>query len=421
MEKKCPYCGAALHEEASFCPHCARSVNTREQPRPPRYISGRVLLCTGVILLVLSLTLAVGLWQHFRPKLFDNDGTEVIYRSQGVDYQFCIAWADTPSKPADRERHSSLPIYETFRYPVLVYINEASSGTAAGEAFLERIESITAEVTELDRNIQMTCAQPVRDEGYIPDALIIYVNPMVTSSGQHSGELTVSVNMRNGDVIRLHQAQVVKGTLVYTFTPADAPMDTVADLEALLEKIETTAGPDDKVNIQLPAVTYTEELSLTGRAINFEGSTDGMGNRTTFTAPVSVTTETGWIFLFEGIDFIGAGEGTGLSVSARVHMENCRVSGWETGVLAHGKAWFNADECVFEDNAVGFHFNASDGSPSDTNYVDNIFRNNGTAVLLEQVPNEVSLKFPGSRFLGNGTDIDNRCSHELVLDEAAFE
>lgn len=31
------------------------------------------------------------------------------------------------------------------------------------------------------------------------------------------------------------------------------------------------------------------------------------------------------------------------------------------------------------------------------------------------------MKFPGTRFTGNGTDIDNRCGQELVLDETVFE
>lgn len=102
-------------------------------------------------------------------------------------------------------------------------------------------------------------------------------------------------------------------------------------------------------------------------------------------------------------------------------MEDCRVSGWETSVLAHDYAWFNVGEYVFEDNTVGFYFNAGTGNPSDTMYVDNIFWNNGTVMLLEQVPNEGSLTFPGSRFQGNGMDIDNRCGHALGLAETIFE
>ena len=70
---------------------------------------------------------------------------------------------------------------------------------------------------------------------------------------------------------------------------------------------------------------------------------------------------------------------------------------------------------------MGLHFNAETGSPSDTQFQDNIFRDNTAAVLLERVPNQVSLKFPGSRFEGNGRDIDNRCGQELDLSGAAFE
>lgn len=69
----------------------------------------------------------------------------------------------------------------------------------------------------------------------------------------------------------------------------------------------------------------------------------------------------------------------------------------------------------------GFCFDAAFGNPSDDRYVNNLFQNNGTAVLLAQVPNDVSLKFPGTRFQNNGTDIDNRCEQKLELDEAIFE
>ena len=33
--RTCPYCGAELPEEASFCPFCARSVNQRQNVSPP--------------------------------------------------------------------------------------------------------------------------------------------------------------------------------------------------------------------------------------------------------------------------------------------------------------------------------------------------------------------------------------------------
>ena len=58
---------------------------------------------------------------------------------------------------------------------------------------------------------------------------------------------------------------------------------------------------------------------------------------------------------------------------------------------------------------------------SDFYYLNDTFRNNGTAVLLKRVPNELPLSFPDTLFTGNGQDIDNRCEQKLELDEAIFE
>lgn len=423
MTKNCPYCGASLPEEASFCPYCAKSVNQRKQPHPPRYISGRALRSAGVLLAALALVLIAGLWQYSRPRVYDNDSTEAIYRDQGVDYQLCIAWANAPFTPANRVRYNGgAPLDEIYRYPVLLYINRADTPAFAADTFLERVESISGELSGMDQDFQITCSEAVRDTEYVPNsAAILYMNSMVTSIGPHSAELTVSIQMKNGDVIRLHQTQNTEGIITHHFSSDDAPLDTVEDLEALLAHLGEMVGPEDEVYIHLPPVTYTQELSLTGRAIHLIGSTGKAESRTAFTAPISVESESGWLFYFEGIDLTGPGEGAGLSASARVHLTDCRIAGWETGVLAHTNAWVNADECVFEDNAVGFCFDAAYGSPSDSRYMNDLFRNNGTAVLLEQVPNDISLKFPGTRFQNNGTDVDNRCEHELELDEAIFE
>ena len=209
--------------------------------------------------------------------------------------------------------------------------------------------------------------------------------------------------------------------MTYDYTVDNAPMDTVQDLQALLKQIEATTRVDDEINIHLPPVTYTEEFVWEGRPVSFIGSSDGTGHRTTFAAPVRVMNQSGWLFFFDNISFTGPGSGTGLSASARVHLTDCRVAGWDTGVLAHTNAWVNIDNSIIEDNTVGFHFNAETGSPSDTQFQDNIFRDNTAAVLLERVPNQVSLKFPGTRFSGNSIDIDNRCGQELDLSGAAFE
>lgn len=421
-EKICPHCGRAIHEAASFCPYCAQPVNIREEVHPPRHMPWRALCSALIAVIALVLVLAAAGWFHTRPRIYDDNGTaEVIYTDRGVDYQLCVAWPNEPFTPA-RQRYDSGAMDEEYRYPVLLYVNLADGSAHAADAFLERVDHITAQVTALGKGLQMTCSQPTHDTDYVPNtAAIVYINYITTEFGQHSAELTISVQMKNGDVIHLHQQQIIETSRTYDYTPDDTPMDTVQDLEALLEIIQQTAEPDDQVNVYLPPVTYDAELVLDGKPIHFIGSQDESGNRTTFTRPVTVTAQNGWLYIFDHIDFAGPGDGTGLSISARTHLNGCRISGWDTGVLAHTNAWVNLDECVLEDNGTGFHFNAAMGHPSDTRYMDNLFVNNDTAVLLELVPNQVSLKFPGTRFEGNGTDIDNRCGQALELDGAVFK
>lgn len=181
--------------------------------------------------------------------------------------------------------------------------------------------------------------------------------------------------------------------------------------------IIATAPADTVIYIHPPAVTYEGGLSINGRAINPLGSQEG---RTIFTSNTQVTIDGGLICCFDRLDFRGDGSGIGLSASARVHLTNGTSSGWKTGILAYGNTWVNAMDCRFEDNQVGFHFNATADAVSHTIYSDNEFTNNGTAVLLESVLTDVSLRFPGSVFSGNGTDIDNRCNQDLDISQAIF-
>ena len=114
------------------------------------------------------------------------------------------------------------------------------------------------------------------------------------------------------------------------------------------------------------------------------------GQHTTFTGPVFAANQRG-ILDFSNIDFLGSGQGVGVRTSngARVQLTDCRVAGWETGFLADENAWIVASGTVFEHNTVGMCFDAEQGVMSDFYYLNDTFRNNGTAVLLKRVPNEL--------------------------------
>lgn len=60
MEHKCPHCGAALPEDASFCPHCAQSVRERENAKAPAHLWRKGL--KWVLILVLIVAVGAGAW-----------------------------------------------------------------------------------------------------------------------------------------------------------------------------------------------------------------------------------------------------------------------------------------------------------------------------------------------------------------------
>ena len=84
MEKKCPFCGVPLPNEAVFCPSCAKSINDRIHPGNPRYFPRRFLkIALGIFLTV---TVCAGIFLLTRPKTYSGIG-EVTYTDQDGTYQ----------------------------------------------------------------------------------------------------------------------------------------------------------------------------------------------------------------------------------------------------------------------------------------------------------------------------------------------
>ena len=78
----------------------------------------------------------------------------------------------------------------------------------------------------------------------------------------------------------------------------------------------------------------------------------------------------------------------------------------------------NITECTFTGNEVGLFYNSTGQSATDDRYFDNTFTDNGTAVLLMNVPTDLTLYFDGTTFSGNRVNVDNRCGHSVDLSHA---
>ena len=415
-EKNCPHCGAVLPEEAAFCPCCARSVNSRKEIHPPRRLSRRAVRVSLVLLA--SLVLVLTAWLYTRPRVYDNGTAEIIYTDGDGSYQLLLNYFG--------DRFQSMTDYAeeveegtTSNKPSRLLVNHVDTGVNAREAFRRKVEEVTVEFLQPGGPESWQSSGPAVSD-YDQEAA--YRTILTYTDRSSDMALRWTIRMKNGDVIRLYQRMELGVVPTRHFTPEDAPMDTMEELQALVDEINETIPANIIVYLHLPAVTYKGSLVLAERSMNLIGSEGPAGARTTFTGTLQATAQKGYICQFQNVDFVGGGDGVGVSASARINFRDCRFAVWRTGVLCYGESWVNARDCTFEDNTVGLHFNAAGQNANDHMYSGNLFQRNGTAVLLESVPgNEQALYFEGTRFSRNGTDIDNWCGHETDISQAIFE
>ncbi len=416
MRKACPYCGASLPEEAAFCPYCARSVSQRREILPRRWMPVRAL--RAVLLLLLALAAGLTLWHCTRPKVYDNGTAEIVYTDKDGRYQLLLNFFGDRFQPMT-DYAEKVEEGTTSNKPSRLLVNHVDSGVNAKEAFRRKVEDVTVEFLRPGGPEPWQSSGPAISD-YDQEAAYRTILTYTDRSGDM--ELRWTIRMKNGDIIRLYQRMELGVIPTRHFYPEDMPMETLEDLQALVDTVNETIPANIIVYLHLPAVTYEGSLALAERSMNLVGSEGPDGTRTTFTGTLQATARRGYICQFKGLDFAGDGEGVGVSAAARINFRDCRFAGWRTGVLCYGQSWVNAKDCTFEDNTVGFHFNATRENANDHMYSGNLFLRNSTAVLLENVPgNEQALYFEGTRFSRNGTDIDDRCGHETDISQAIFE
>ena len=417
-EKKCPHCGAFLPEEAAFCPRCANVLNRRTLKKPPRHVPARLLRLLGF--LCLAAALAAVLWLNLSPKTYEGTG-EVTYADSDSSYQL-ISNVSTDRYYPMAEIPQIAGDQESYRFPLRLYINYRDTGADASGMFLQKVSSceLAIEQPETSRR-PVTASQPVPADEFPGVAMVSYID--YSRDSVSPIELVWNLRMANEDTVRIRSTLTVTPTQTYYYNSENADLSDSQALQALIDQLARETRPEDVVKIQLPAVTYTEPLILSGRSFNLTGSRSG-GQRTCFTAGIQMRAQKGnqnWISIFDGIDFIGGGSGVGLSTADRVRTENCRFSGWKTAILAYGDTWVNTVGCTFEDNETGLHYNAGGGFGSDTRFTGNTFRGNTTAVLLEKVSADLLMDFSDCLFERNGTDIDNRCDQPVSISQAVFQ
>lgn len=418
MQRNCPHCGAPLPEDAVFCPHCAQDVHPRKTPKPPIPLRNKLLL--GLLALVIVAAAGAGIYWFNRPyvpQTYDGVG-EVFYSVDNREYQLAVAWPDNRTEPAP-DIYMSGRAEDVTRWPSRLYVNDAASGADAWTEFEPLVEQVTVEVDQDEAGSSDLEPGTPEHMDYSPDAAMVCTLDFTGDCGEP--QIIWNIQMKNGDIIRVRQTIHVELVVSYTYDWHDYPMNTIEELTTLLGQIQEETQYSDEVIINLPPVTYEEPLELTGRSYEFHGCTDGSG-RTVFTDTVQVNTKDAyWLNFFYDIDFVGDGTGVALSFPISGRADHCTFTNWGTAVMGYGSAWVNVIDCYFENNTTAFHFNSTGQSANHSRYDNNTFIHNGTAVLLENVPTDMTIYFEGSKFIDNDVDIDNRCNHSVDTNGVTFQ
>ncbi len=430
--KKCPHCGAELPAAASFCPYCARSVIKSRHVEAPRRIPRQIRNGLALMLAAAAAGAALGyLYSEFRPQVLDG-GAEILYQDQKEHYRLIFGWDGLANLPVD-EMHQSVPegTEETFTLSQCLFVSRTDTGEDLHEAFLSRVASCRAEFLDQEGAESPCSVSPVELSPDHVKSAALAASLSFTCDSPPSSVLEWTIRMKNGDIIRAHQTLRVSTCRNVEYYPegypADdplavlAPMNTAEQLQTLLDTLPSRYEPEDRIRIHLPPVVYGEDVTCEGMNVSFLGSGE---QDTVFAEPLYIQREedSGVTSSVDNISFTGSLSAAGLSANCRVHVTNCQFKYWETGLLASGDhAWLDVQNSVFEGNGTGFRFAGTGVRNLSSDYTGNVFQDNSTALLLEDIPDTgFSLELSGCRFSDNGTDINNRCGALLRIGGAVF-
>lgn len=412
--KPCKKCGHPLPDEAFFCLYCETDQDTRTNMNPPAkkpYLFPLILAAAAVLLFAIFMMV-----RHLPDTVEGN--SSATYRAGGTDYKVLVSFSSSPVETGAGQNSIELLIpvgTDSFIYPQLYAMRDGDQGdnekaAASAEAFFNKVKRIDLRTGEPNNEKMIIVSAPERDIQTFPVAVAAASVHYYPSN--HTVPLTWTIQMKNGDKIILHQdlELVIQETVQISYQ--DHEMETAEQLNELLDSL-ADLYPKDLLEITLPAVTYSEPVTIKSRGCTLYGSEED-GHHTTFTDTLEVFTRTIQITDVNGIYFSGNG-GTGLLAHEGVFVNGCHFTGWDTAVYGQDGSWPMIFNSVFSKNTIGFLFdNNTHATCSSDSYTGNVFEDNETAVLLENIPRSGELYFTDNEFKNNVTDVTNNSTYSIV-------
>ena len=410
---KCPYCNAELPDDASFCPHCAHSLNDRKEVRAPRPYHRKIViaaLCAALVLAGIAIYSAAN-----RACIYEADGAFLSYSDSEGKYGLVAAFfpGDIENQKPVKSKTVSQVVDEEGNTTVMIGVFRDGELLEDPEEFFGKVEKCTL-TAKPEGDGTVSLEEPEYKEDFAPAAR---ESDLIYDGNSGTNELCWELIMKNGDTLRLKQTFEVLPLEHQIFTADDVPMETIEDLEALIAKINSEAPSDAVVDVYLPPKTYTGDLSMVSRSFNLHGDPEG---GTILRGSLSVNNDVPYNVLLSDISFEGQG-GTGLSATVSVYMTSCSFSGYDVGAVALDGGMIAVHDCSFTDNTVGFKYNSVRHNSFDDVFPGNIFTGNDIGVQFERLEGTIRIVFDGTVFEDNRIDIDNPIDYPIDTANAEFK
>ena len=426
--KTCIRCGAALPEEAAFCPVCTASQMERQTMALPRrrrrvwpVAAGCLLLAALALFFVLRRSAAEPVEPaEEQPSPQETDpyltACQTYYTAaDGREYHVFASFSPGIDGGSTMRGYRSALLEPdcTDTGPLTLFVEEVASGRNGRDSFSALLEDWSVTVAAPDGGERCTLSDPTFDYISTTDALLY--QELTGTSACADNEILWTLQMKNGDVVTVKQGVTYSLKTVVEYHWEDTPMSTAAELQALLDDIAASAKAEEAVYLYLPAADYDAPVSV-NTPVTLVGQ-EGTTFSATLTA--SVPDYDGWtepVVALRSLTFSGTG-GTGVNACGPVYLRGCRFTGWDVAAQALDGGWIFCQEDVrFDQNAVAMRLNSNFSISCGANINNTSFTRNGVALQLERIPGErMGLILDYCTFYGNGTDIENPENYTVEL------
>ena len=226
------------------------------------------------------------------------------------------------------------------------------------------------------------------------------VSDIVFEADCGSHEVVWTLNMKDGTTLILHEKVEIDVLPRVEYSWESTPLSTSEELQALLDDIKKEYDGEDII-INLAPEVYTGDISIEGMSVSLTGSREG----SVFEGRIYIDSPSGYAPEFSGLTF--RGRRSGITADSAVFIENCVFEESECAVRGQEGSWPILFGSAFDGCETAVYINSTDCTSRSALFQGNSFRNNRTALVLENIPFEGNLYFIDFTFENNKADVEN--------------